>query len=187
MNPLSKMSVVDETVNVNLIRIINLIEKLEISKRSAKHSAVKTILNARDKWGTRLQKMRIELEVIAEDTQELLKMLEEKTVLNQSETPVTNDFKKQFSVFRRERVRERSGGYPTLTGNGVLGKQLLKCYKRWTDVTGLVMMDVKQFKLFCKDAFGDPTPKDQFLHLAVFLDEEDVKAFDRVVEKTVIE
>jgi P4 family phage/plasmid primase-like protien len=84
-----------------------------------------------------------------------------------------------FAKFRMERIRERRDGYTEVTGEKVNIKEIHKCYRRWADVTNTKRMEAKELEHRCEEAFGDSHGKKVYEHIRVFLEEEDVEAFDK--------
>lgn len=85
-----------------------------------------------------------------------------------------------FAKFRMERIRERRDGFNEVTGEKVSIKEILKCYKRWADVTNTKRIEAKEIEYRCEELFGDSHGKKVYEHIRVFLEEEDVEEFDRL-------
>ena len=85
----------------------------------------------------------------------------------------------QFKKFCADRIRRRVDGFTEVTGEKVTGKELLKCYKRWGDVTNSKRMYQQQFIEYCEMIFGDSKGKQIYDGIRVFMEEEDVEEFDK--------
>jgi P4 family phage/plasmid primase-like protien len=85
-----------------------------------------------------------------------------------------------FAKFRMERIRERRDGFNEVTGERVSIKEILKCYKHWADGTGTKRMEMKELEHRCEEAFGDSHGKKTYEHIRVFMEEDDVEAFDKI-------
>jgi hypothetical protein len=85
-----------------------------------------------------------------------------------------------FAKFRMDRIRERRDGYDEVIGEKVTIKEILKCYKRWADVTNTTRIEAKEVEYRCEELFGDSHGKKMYEHIRVFLEEEDVEEFDKL-------
>jgi hypothetical protein len=89
-----------------------------------------------------------------------------------------------FLEFYRDRVRARKDGYCEVTGEIVSLKEIYKCYRRWCDVRGYKRMEMKEMEQRCEETFGDSRGKKQYHHIRVFLDDDDVEEFDKMVRES---
>jgi P4 family phage/plasmid primase-like protien len=105
-------------------------------------------------------------------------MQPEPAVIKQESEKYKADYD-SFAKFRMDRIRERRDGYNEVTGEKVTIKEIVKCYKRWADVTNTKRMEMKELEHRCEEAFGDSHGKKTYEHLRVFLEEEDVEEFDK--------
>ncbi len=106
-------------------------------------------------------------------------LIPEPSVVKQESEKYKADYD-SFAKFRMDRIRERRDGFNEVTGEKVNIKEILKCYKRWADVTNTKRMELKELEHRCEEAFGDSHGKKVYEHIRVFLEEEDVEEFDRL-------
>ncbi len=105
-------------------------------------------------------------------------LLPEPPIVKQESEKYKADYD-SFAKFRMDRIRERRDGYAEVTNEKVSIKEISKCYKRWADVTNTKRMEAKELEYRCEEAFGDSHGKKIYEHIRVFLEEEDVEAFDK--------
>lgn len=83
-----------------------------------------------------------------------------------------------FKDFCAARVRLSGWGYEEVRYEKVTLKEIFKAYNRWTIDSKAKKFPLETFKTFCEDSFGDSRGQDIYVHLRVFLDEEDVEEFE---------
>jgi len=90
-----------------------------------------------------------------------------------------------FNKFRSEKIRELRDGYTILTNEKVTLKEIAKAYNRWAVCEGGKKMASKELETLCEEAFGCSRGKQEYSHIRVFLDEEDLEEFEE--EQTLYE
>lgn len=106
-------------------------------------------------------------------------LMPEPPIIKQESERYKTDYD-SFAKFRIDRIRERRDGYNEVTGEKVTLKEIVKCYKRWADLTSTKRMDAKELEHRCEEAFGNSHGKKVYEHIRVFLEEEDVEEFDKL-------
>lgn len=76
-----------------------------------------------------------------------------------------------FTKFKKERTRLVPLEKVTL-------KEIIKAFNRWSVVSGAKKLKAEELEKLCEEHFGDSRGKREYIHLRVFLDEEDLEEFD---------
>jgi hypothetical protein len=83
-----------------------------------------------------------------------------------------------FTLFVKDRVRMFCEGYPTVLGQTVTLKEIVKAYNRWALLNKHKKIEAKVLEDLSNYHFGQSKTQ-TWNHLAVFLDDEDVEEFDK--------
>lgn len=98
---------------------------------------------------------------------------------------ITGNPSEDFKLFRSACVRELCYGYEEVMNEKVTLKEIVKAYYRWVfrntqkSRVSLTEDQRKDFKELCEKTFGDSRGKDEYAHIRVFLDEDELEEFDK--------
>jgi hypothetical protein len=86
-----------------------------------------------------------------------------------------NDFKDFYSA----RVRSLRDGFADCVQQKATLKEITKSYQRWAILNDRAKKVAKDLEPLCEEMFGNSRGTKEYMHLRVFLDEEDVEDYDK--------
>ena len=142
----------------------------------------KKIVKSVSTFENRLNKQRIEMEILSKDFKEIVAEIQKEHEGNKrvkiAVVPAEKD--ELFRQFCRDRVRTVAEGYDEVKDEKVSLRELYKAYHSWTETVGENLILLMDFETYCDKEFGNSFDKRIYSGLRVFLDSEDVELFDEM-------